>query len=85
MQGWVNPHQGWGGSGYWTQDLSHDSLLLYQLSYPGWIGRYIDHDQHIEANTVQVIILDAIQCTTLVELYSCNVQGIHTLDMQEDP
>ena len=21
-------------SGYWTQDLSHDSLLLYQLSYP---------------------------------------------------
>ena len=37
MEGWVNPQLGWVGSGYWTQDLLHDSLLLYQLSYPGWI------------------------------------------------
>ena len=35
MDGWVNPQPGWVGSGYWTWDLLHESLLLYQLSYLG--------------------------------------------------
>ena len=29
---------GWARSRYWTQDLLHDSLLLYQLSYLSWIS-----------------------------------------------
>ena len=33
MEGWVNPQPGWVGSRFWTWELSHDSLLLYQLSY----------------------------------------------------
>ena len=38
-------------SGYWTWDLSHESLLLYQLSYPGQLyphcikGGYWDTSQ----------------------------------------
>ena len=37
MEGWVNPQPGWVRSGYWTWDLSHEGVLLYQLSYPGWL------------------------------------------------
>ena len=40
MEGWVNPSQVEPGvSGYWTWDLLNESLLVNQLSYPGW-------DQH---------------------------------------
>ena len=35
-----------------------------------------DNDQHINADTVQVIILNVIQGTALVEVYSCSRQVI---------
>ena len=34
---------------------------------------------------VQVFIFDDAHGTTLVEAYSCNVQVIESIDMQEDP
>ena len=44
-----------------------------------------DHDQHIEADTVWELISNATQDTTLIEVYSCNIQVTRSLHMQEDP
>ena len=42
-----------------------------------------DHDWHIEADTVQALISNATQGTTLIEAYSWKIQVIETLDMQK--
>ena len=43
------------------------------------------HDQHIKADAVYALISHVVQCTTLTEAYSCNIQVTETLDMQKDP
>ena len=52
MEGWINPMPGL--SRYWTQDLSHDSLLLYQLSYPSHL---IVLPLHIQWVAIQLQLL----------------------------
>ena len=42
-----------------------------------------DHDRHIEADTVQVLISNATQGTTLTEVCSCKIKVTETLDMQK--
>ena len=44
-----------------------------------------EYHQHIEADSVCALISQAIQGTTLMKAYSCNVQITETLDMQKDP
>ena len=44
-----------------------------------------EYDQHIEADSVCALISQAVQGTTLMEAYSCNVWVTETLDMQKDP
>ena len=44
-----------------------------------------EHDQHIEADSVHGLISQAVQDTTLIVAYSCNIQVTETLDMQKDP
>ena len=44
-----------------------------------------DYDWHIEADTVQALISNMIQGTTLIQAYSCNIQVTETLDRQKDP
>ena len=40
--------------------------------------------EHIKTELVQAIILNATQDTTLIEVYSCNIQVTAILDMQKD-
>ena len=44
-----------------------------------------EYNQHIEADSVCALISQAVQSTTLMEAYSCNVWVTETLDMQKDP
>ena len=43
------------------------------------------HNQHIEADSVHVLISQVAQGTTLTEAYSCNMHGTETLNIQKDP
>ena len=43
-----------------------------------------EYDQCIEAESVCALISQAIQDTTLMEAYSCNVEVTETLDMLKD-
>ena len=42
-----------------------------------------EHDQYIEADSVQALISQAMQGTTLMDAYSCNIQVTETLDVQK--
>ena len=44
-----------------------------------------EHDQHLEADLVHVLIFQAAEDTTLMEVYSCNIYVTETLDMQNIP
>ena len=44
-----------------------------------------EHDQHIEADSVCSLISQAVQGTTLMEAYYCNVPVTETLVMQKNP
>ena len=44
-----------------------------------------EHDQHIEADSVCAQISEAVQATTLIEAYFCNVHATKTQDMQKNP
>ena len=39
----------------------------------------------MEANSVHDLIFQAVQGTTLMETYTCNIRVTETLDMQKDP
>ena len=44
-----------------------------------------EHDQHIEADSVCVLISQVAQGTTLMEAHSCNRWLSETLDIEKDP
>ena len=43
-----------------------------------------EYNQHIETDSVHALISQAVQDTTLMEAYSCNVHVTESLDMQKD-
>ena len=76
-----NPQSGWVGSRYWTQDLSHDSPLLYQLSYPGRFVKYIDvligfivYSQQLFQCTFDTLYVNHHYFALLLKLYSGNLR-----------
>ena len=64
-------------------DLKHrsgkENVDVDALSHILWE----DHDQHVEVDTVWALISNVTQGTTLIEDYSCNIQGTEALDMQK--
>ena len=80
-------------TGYcWVASLANYNLTLSYLL--GKMGVDEDalshilrekHDQHIEADSACVLISHATVGTTLIEVYSCNLQVTKTLDIQKDP
>ena len=44
-----------------------------------------EHNQHIDADSVHVLISHVVQGSTLIEAYFCNIQITKTLDMQLNP
>ena len=63
---------------YKSEKVNVDADALSQILWE-------DHNQYIKTDMIQVIISNAIQGTTLVEAYYCNIQDTETLDMQQDP
>ena len=43
-----------------------------------------EYDQHIEADSVHALISKAVQGTTVMVVYSCNVLVTETLDIQKE-
>ena len=43
------------------------------------------HDKHIETDSVCALISEAVQGTTMMEAYSCNIQVMVALNIQKDP
>ena len=77
---------------YWVAGLANYNFALNYHSGKINVGADAlshipkgDNDQHIEVDSVSVLISQAVQGTTLMEAYSCNIQVAKTLDMQKDP
>ena len=61
---------------YWSGKTNVDADALSHILR--W-----EHDQHIETDSVHVLISQMAQGTTLIEAYSCNIQVTETLDIQK--
>ena len=77
---------------YWVASLANYNFSLnYQsgrmnvdADAPSCIPRE-EQDQHIDMTQVCALIMQVEQGTTLIQVYSCNIQVTETLDMQKDP
>ena len=62
---------------YKSGNVNVDMNTLYHILWE-------DYDQHLDADTVWTLISNVTQATTLIEVYSCNMQVTETSDMQTD-
>ena len=77
MEGWFNlqPVES-GVNGYWTWDLSHEGLLLYQLSYPSfgtWESPQKNYIFHMLTGQIPVLgsYVLMILISTIWSLFTC--------------